>query len=345
MANDFVGIMDSLIVHQVGNKNNDEGVFLSKNTVDFGELEGAFLALIKNSFNLEELYRFHFEPSLDLNPVYQFVKGIFENESSFVEQSQNCARILYEKSTHPKTKPGELQIAFIRDSHINGKSVDAIAFFKSENKETFLKIHTSEDGLDLETEEGISMNKLDKGCLIFNIEEEDGYRVAIVDNTNKGSDAQYWKDEFLGVEPVRNEYHQTKEFLGITKNFVMQHLQEEFELSKTDKIDFLNRSVDYFKKHENFDLEDFGVEVFHDPNVIKSFKEYDTSFRQENNLESFENFEISPQAVKKQARVFKSVLKLDKNFHIYIHGNRELIEQGVDEMGRKFYKIYYNTES
>jgi hypothetical protein len=345
MANDFVGVMDSLIVHQVGNKNNDEGVFFSKNTVDFGEFEGHFLTLIKNSFNLEELYRFHFEPSLDLNPVYQFAKAMFEDEAKFVEQSQNCARILYDKSTHPKTKPGELQVAFFRDSYINGKSVDALALFKSENKETFLKIQATEDGLDLESEQGISMNKLDKGCLIFNIEEENGYLVAIVDNTNKGSDAQYWKDEFLGVEPVRNEYHQTKEFLGITKNFVMQHLQEEFELSKTDKIDFLNRSVDYFKKHDNFDLDDFGVEVFHDPNVIKSFKEFDTSFRQENNLESFENFEISPQAVKKQARVFKSVLKLDKNFHIYIHGNRELIEQGVDEMGRKFYKIFYTNET
>jgi hypothetical protein len=49
--------------------------------------------------------------------------------------------------------------------------------------------------------------------------------------------------------------------------------------------------------------------------------------------------------VKKQARVFKSVLKLDKNFHIYIHGNRELIEQGVEKDGRKFYKIYFEKEA
>ena len=47
--------------------------------------------------------------------------------------------------------------------------------------------------------------------------------------------------------------------------------------------------------------------------------------------------------VKKQARAFKSVIKLDKNFHIYIHGDRDLIEQGEDERG-KFYKVYYNKE-
>jgi hypothetical protein len=57
-----------------------------------------------------------------------------------------------------------------------------------------------------------------------------------------------------------------------------------------------------------------------------------------------DNFKISQQAVKKQARVFKSVLKLDRNFHIYIHGDRELIQQGVERDGRKYYKIYYNEE-
>jgi hypothetical protein len=53
---------------------------------------------------------------------------------------------------------------------------------------------------------------------------------------------------------------------------------------------------------------------------------------------------FSESAVKKQARVFKSVIKLDKNFHIYVHGNRELIEQGTDEKG-KYYKVYYKEES
>lgn len=36
----------------------------------------------------------------------------------------------------------------------------------------------------------------------------------------------------------------------------------------------------------------------------------------------------------------KSVIKLDKNFHLYIHGSHELIEQGEDEKG-KFIKVRY----
>ncbi len=38
--------------------------------------------------------------------------------------------------------------------------------------------------------------------------------------------------------------------------------------------------------------------------------------------------------------MFKSVLKLDKNFHNYIHRDRNKIEQAVDEKGRKYYNIY-----
>ena len=62
------------------------------------------------------------------------------------------------------------------------------------------------------------------------------------------------------------------------------------------------------------------------------------------NLDFADNFTISESAVKKQARALKSVIKLDKNFDIYVHGNRNLIEQGRDEKGT-YYKIYYQKEN
>lgn len=37
----------------------------------------------------------------------------------------------------------------------------------------------------------------------------------------------------------------------------------------------------------------------------------------------------------------KLVIRLDKNFHVYIHGNRSKIEEGKDEKG-KFVKLYYD---
>jgi hypothetical protein len=56
------------------------------------------------------------------------------------------------------------------------------------------------EGFEIESEKGVNINKLDKGCLIFNTEKEKGYIVAVVDNTNKGADAQYWVDDFLHVQ-------------------------------------------------------------------------------------------------------------------------------------------------
>ena len=80
-------------------------------------------------------------------------------------------------------------------------------------------------------------------------------------------------------------------------------------------------------------------------NIIQSFSRFDERYKQENRIEIEDGFEISSQALKKQEKVFKSVIKLDKNFHIYIHGDRDLIEHGIEKDGRKFYKIYYNDES
>jgi len=133
--------------------------------------------------------------------------------------------------------------------------------------------------------------------------------------------------------------------MNIAKNYVTQQYSEDFESNKTDQIEILNRSIEYFKNHDNFAKKEFEQEVFQHPEIIKSFQKYDEVYRADNDINLADSFEISEQAVKKQARVFKSVLKLDKNFHIYIHGNKEMIEQGVEPDGRKFYKIYYKNEA
>ena len=186
---------------------------------------------------------------------------------------------------------------------------------------------------------------MDKGCIIFNTDQKHGFKNLIVDSASKSTEAQYWKDDFLNVKPINNEFHQTNQFLGIAKNFVIKQLADEFEISKAGKIDLLNRSVDYFKTHESFNKSEFEQELFHHENIISSFRKFDERYRENNDVELSDSFEISPQAVKKQVRAFKSVLKLDKNFHIYTYENQELIEQGVDEKGRKYYKIYYQEES
>jgi len=77
--------------------------------------------------------------------------------------------------------------------------LDAVGLFKSENKDTYLKVEPVMEGYEIESRQGININKLDKGCLVFNTDKENGYVLSIVDNTNKGNEAQYWKDDFLSV--------------------------------------------------------------------------------------------------------------------------------------------------
>ena len=335
-------------VHQVGNKTNGEQLKLSKTTLDASDdkLHSLLKKFFLNAFTAPEYYNFtSTNEDFALNPLFAYASQVFDSPKLFHPNTINIAKHLFELSTHPQIKSGDLFVAYFKDINAVDELTDAIGIFKSENRQDFLKVDAASDGFELHYEDGINIEKLDKGCLIFNTDRDKGYKICIVDKSNKSGEAQYWKDSFLQLKPCSDEYHYTKDFLTITKNFVTQQLSEEFEVSKADKIDLLNRSVEYFKSHETFDKDDFEKEVFQDKNIIKSFQNFDEIYREENEIELDDNFDISAQAVKKQARVFKSVLKLDKNFHIYIHGNRELIEQGVENDGRKFYKIYFDQES
>ncbi len=318
---------------------------LSLSKPDLNEEMGNILNMyFLSPFKSTEYFNFYHDIDMNMNEVFVCASKIFDNPESLLEQSVNLAKHLYEQSTHPKIKGGEFYTVYFKDCIIDGETVDAVGLFKSENKDTFLKVFPKGEGFEIESEKGININKLDKGCLIFNTEREQGYVVAIVDNTNKGVEAQYWTDDFLHVRQRKDEYYNTQNILSLTKHFIKDELPQQFEISKADQVDMLNKSVKFFKENDNFDLKEFANEVMESPDVIKSFKKYKTAYEQDFDMDIADNFTISESAVKRQARIFKSVIKLDKNFHIYIHGNRDLIEQGEDRKG-KFYKVYYQEEN
>ena len=338
-----MSVIQNMALHYVGNKQADDGVLCSKSLLDTNdEMRNILHEYFLQVFLAEEQFHFIHENELKFNEVYSIVSDIFDDPESLYINSVKLAKHLYEKSDHPKIKAGEFYVVHFTDCTIEGEHCDAVGLFKSENKDTFLRVWTSMDGLDLTPEQGINTKKLDKGCLIYNVERENGYLVTIVDNTNR-SDAHFWTDEFLHVFQKANEYFHTNTVLSLTKNFVTKELPQQFEVSKADQADLLNRSVAFFKEKETFDMDEFVNEVIEQPAVIESFHKFKDNYAQREDIEIADSFEINGAAVKKQARAFKSVIKLDKNFHIYIHGDRDLIEQGEDERG-KFYKVYYNKE-
>jgi len=351
MVTFFEASLDAVSVHHVGNPSQNEMYALSDHPLELKDdvipklLMQYFLTPFEKT---NEVYHLAHSSDLNLNEVFHFVTEVFEDKSKFHEASEQIAKYLYKVSNHPKIKSGELYVAYFNKVQIEGNQLDAIGIFKSENKETYLKVYPDKGGFKVDYEENaININKLDKGCLVFNIEKENGYKVVVIDNANRSQEtAVYWKDEFLQLKIRNDSFNQTSNALGIYKNFVTQKLDDEFEMSKADKIDLLNRSMKYFKEKDTFDMDEFTGEVIGNPKAIESFKTFKSQYEQEFESPIGDTFEISDSAVKKQSRVYKSVLKLDKNFHIYIHGNKDLIEKGFDEgKHMNYYKVYFKDEA
>ncbi len=332
--------------HVVGNGVNGDKLKLSDGPLEIEEdkVESALLKYFLSGFNAPSYHRFTSEDdNFHVNPVFNFVSAIFSRPQTFHENSINIAQHLYNTTLLPTIRSGELYVTYLSGVTIEGDTADVIGIFKAETKTSFLKLNTSTAAFKLKVDTGINIQKLDKGCLILNMEKDSGFRILAIDAVNK-SEAQFWMNEFLCIKPRAESYHQTRNFMDMTRQYVDEQMSDEFQVSKADKIDLLNRSMDFFKSKDRFDKHEFEEQVLEDPSVIESFREYERS--RPGTWDSAEQFEISAQAVKKQVRVFKSVLKLDKNFHIYIHGNRELIEKGFDEHANKhYYKIYFDQET
>ena len=338
-----------LSIHYTGNKLLDESYRLSDKPLPIADevLSNLLMQYFLSPFEKQhEIYRLHHvSGNLGLNEMFHFSTNIFTAADSFHENSEQILKHLFDVSNHPKIKSGELYVVYFDKLQIEGELHPALGIFKSENKESYIKVQTDEEGFNLNYEEqAINIKKLDKGCIIFNTEKEEGYKVAVVDQTNS-NDAAYWIDDFLKLSVRNDSYNQTNSTLSIFKKFITTGGDEEFNISKTDKIDLLNQSIKYFKEKDKFDLEEFSNEVIGYSEGIESFKTYKKNHEEEFDTPANDNFAINDAAVKKQARAFKSILKLDKNFHIYIHGNKEFIEKGFDEeKNMNFYKVYFKNE-
>lgn len=345
MFENTLSTISHAITHFIGNKLKDEDLRLSTEESVFDEPTRAIIwKYVTSAFKAPEFYRFTHSAELDLNNVYVIAKDIFANQQVFTKRSQDLAKLLQQHSQHPQVKSGEMFVLYFKRLSFGNITGDAIGIFKSEKKEPFLFTEEKEAIIDIHSFQGISPSKVDKACLIFNVDEEDGYQVLSVDNLNKGEETKFWFEDFLNIKQRSTEYAKTSNIINITKDFILNDLNSDDLMEKSEKIDLLNRTKDFFSENESFDQEEFAVKVFEDKGAADRFKAY-TAEKDRDGFNYEDRFEISQDAVKKKQRVFKSVLKLDKNFHVYIHGDRDLIEKGTDENGRKYYKLFFEEES
>jgi hypothetical protein len=333
-------LIDLLAMHAVGNRMNNEPLTLSKSLVNMDDEMSAILSsFFITPFKTDRYFNLSHQNGIENNEVFKDVAAIFDNPDNLYESSVKLAELLFDITNSSKIRGGEFYVAYFSECTVDGEETEAVGLFKSESKEAFLKIYPTSGNFILEKEEGVSLRKIDKGCMIFNIDRDNGFLVSTAEGIRSG-DEKYWCDDFLNIRPFDNNYTKTQSVMKVCKEFVSEKLPKEFDICKADQIDILNRSMDYFKSHEVFDKPEFEHEVLRQPEVIEAFRGFDKT-----DIPMDMTFEIASDAVKKQSKIFKSVLKLDKNFHIYIHGDRSMIERGEENGGKKYYKIFYEKEN
>jgi hypothetical protein len=317
--------------------------------IDENGLDWLGLSVARVFQNSEDRYVFHHENSLEFHEAFQLSKRCLAGDLSFLDWSSEMAKHLYECSDHPRIGAGELICAYIPQLVYNNFRCQALLLYKIEKKTPFLEYQSADSRTSASIHEGIHATTPEKAALIINSNpESDDFEILIVDKSARGGEAAFWKQDFLQVQPKTNAFFQTNQVLQTAKQYFLNQFEKDFEAERPDTIDMMNKSYKYFKENEQFDRADFEERILQDNRLVAAFRDYDRQLKDDGapGMPEDNSFDINPQAVKKQGRVFKSVIKLDKNFHLYIHGKREWVEKGVDpDTGRKFYKLYFESES
>ncbi len=336
--------IEKISIHFVGNRTAGEQLQITDGEFQLNDeaLYEALRTYFFSSFKGETFFCFQ-----DMNAATaKIVQQVFEKPASFHSKSKELAQYLYQCATHKKIKSGELYVTYLSDCIIDDEVVDAIGIFKSENKDVFLKVKRSSSEAEVHADEGINIHKLDKGCIIYNTYQDEGYKIAMIDNVSNINAALYWKTDFLGLIPVDTEYFMTNQYMEMMKGFSKDYLTSEQEVPREEQLAFLQKSNEYFATNEVFDTQKFTKDVIIEPEMAEDFMSYKEGFESDKHLPTLEQFRISQPAVEKNSqKYFRSVIKLDRNFHVYVHGNANHIEKGYDEKKKMhFYKLYYNNE-
>jgi len=351
MINLFNAQFNTASIHKVGNKSRGENLFIAASEY---RLDDEITPLLKEYFlkpfrdKEENYFQFYHDVHLDYNEMYSLAKSVFKAQGENMHRkSENIARHLYGQSNHPHIKAGELYVVYMKNVTIDNNVVDAIGIFKSEIKSDFLQFKQNDNILLPKLQQGINLDKLDKGAIIFNYKADEGYKILCVDQNRY--DARYWLEHFLGVDLLHDENFVTKKYLKMVQDFAKDVVLPAED--KKEEVMFMNRSVNYFAKNDEFEETAFLNEVLDNPDLIPEFKNYKTEKAGKYSIEDVSNFPISNSAVTDARKKIKSVINLDTNIQIKLdfinpESAEKFIEKGWDEEKQMYYYLcYFNKEA
>ena len=345
MINLFNAHIENLSIHRVGNKSRNENLFLSENP--YG-LNDEIVPLLKEYFfksfreKEENYFQFAHEVDIEYNEMYQMATEVFTNPDEIHTVSKKITSHLFEQSNHPHIKSGEVYITYLTNITIDNNIVDAIGVFKSEIQTDFIQFEEKGNNLDMILKQGINLNRLDKGCLIFNYKKEEGYKILSVDSNRY--DARYWLEHFLAVDAFQDENFITKKYLKFCQDFAKDVVFPAED--KKEEVMFMNRSVNYFAKNDDFEESNFLNEVLSNPELIPEFKNYKVDKGEKYSIEDVTSFPIANAAVTDARKRIKNVINLDTNIQIKLdfinpESAEKFVEKGWDEEKQMYYYLVY----
>ncbi len=339
--------LQGLALARLGNPLRDGLLQTSKELCRFDASEAELLThcFLKPFRSLEE-HRFHHETSLDQNPVFQLAKAIFSNGDSLLENAAKIAQRLFQKSDHPNIKPGDLCVSRMEGLVVNGKHTNGLCIVKCENTVPFFEIAVNDGDLHLLTHQGIHPDKIDKGCLVFNDREDEGFSVLVFDKG--GADPLFWNRQFLGVVPRTSDDFLTKRYTELCVDFAKNGLAPT--TSQEERYQLANRAVNYLVGADEFDQQAFETTALREPKVIDQFQQFKDSYEQGGGYALGDRFTVSRDIATKAKKKLKGTLRLDTGAEIrfksaFIDEAETLFEQGYDDSkGMRFVKILFNEE-
>lgn len=299
-------------------------------------LEAAFTQLAFHKIDTEQTYEFFHETDIGLNEVYTFAKSIFDEPVGFLQQSQNIAKHLHSVSQHPNIKEGDLFIGYFENCLWVDDVCNVISIVKMEDREVFLDVRHTQEQMNIDGIDGINVKRPHNMAVIIDRGADEVPIVLL--KTKKKEDVVYWQEQFLKLRVADIAYFKTNLALTACKKVILK----DDDFSNTEKLSLLNKTLDYFRHEEQFEVDAYIDHVFEVASEVQ--KDVMTQ-----SVKPFETI-ISNSAIAKAEKTFKRKIKLDDHIEIQVNVRDakkidQLIEVGYDQVThRKFYKIYFDEE-
>ena len=217
----------------------------------------------------------------------------------------------------------------------------AIGFFFAREKTNFLNMN----GADPIVLHGLALKKPEFGCLFYP-DGMDGFTTFMLDNGKADAGGTAWSKVLFPFHQMVDDAFHAKQFFKMCKAFSEDVIVKEQQQPKENQVSFLSDSLKYTADNRAVNFENFKTEVLKEPSVIDAFDTFQEKYSEQRQWNPPDQFAVT-ESVQNQARKYvKSVIKLDKNFHIYVHGNKERLEKGFDkEKKLHFYTLWFDAEA